>query len=44
MIDKGVKSSKIMSNDLVSIVMLSHNNGRYLKETIESVMAQTYQN
>lgn len=44
MIDKGVKSSRIMSNDLVSIVMLSHNNGRYLKETIESVMAQTYQN
>ena len=33
-----------MSNDLVSIVMLSHNKGRYLKETIESVMAQTYQN
>lgn len=44
MIDKGVKSTRIMSNNLVSIVMLSHNNGRYLKETIESVMAQTYQN
>lgn len=33
-----------MSNDLVSIVMLSHNEGRYLKETIRSVIAQTYQN
>ena len=31
-------------NDLVSIIMLSHERGRYLKETIESVKAQTYQN
>lgn len=31
-------------NDLVSIVMLSHNDGRYLKESVESVLAQTYTN
>ena len=31
-------------NDLVSIIMLSHERGQYLKETIESVKAQTYQN
>jgi len=29
---------------LVSIIMLSHNSGRFVKETIESVKAQTYQN
>lgn len=33
-----------MSNDLVTIIMLSHERGKYLKETIESVLAQTYQN
>lgn len=33
-----------MSNDLVSIIMLSHNNGKHVKETIDSVKAQTYQN
>ena len=33
-----------MSNDLVSIIMLSKDNGRYVEETIRSVMAQTYQN
>ena len=33
-----------MSNDLVSIIMLSHESGRYLLETIESVKAQTYTN
>lgn len=31
-------------NDLVSIVMLSHEGGRYIRETVESVLAQTYQN
>ena len=31
-------------NDLVSIVMLSHNDGGYLKECVESVLAQTYTN
>lgn len=31
-------------NDLVSIVMLSHNDGGYLKESVESVLAQTYTN
>ena len=29
---------------LVSIIMLSHNNGRYVAESVRSVMAQTYQN
>lgn len=33
-----------MSNDLVSIVMLSQNDGRYVEETVRSVLAQTYQN
>lgn len=33
-----------MSNDLVSIIMLSHNKGRYVAESVRSVMAQTYQN
>ena len=33
-----------MTNDLVSIIMLSKDNGRHVKETIESVLAQTYQN
>ena len=31
-------------NELVSIIMLSKDNGRYVKETIDSVLAQTYQN
>lgn len=31
-------------NDLVSIIMLSHEDGKYVKETVESVLAQTYQN
>ncbi len=33
-----------MANDLVSIIMLSHNNGRYVAESVWSVIAQTYQN
>lgn len=33
-----------MNNDLVSIIMLSHNNGRYVAESVRSVIAQTYQN
>lgn len=33
-----------MSNDLVSIIMLSHNKGRYVAESVRSVLAQTYQN
>lgn len=33
-----------MSNDLVSIIMLSKDNGRYVEETVRSVLAQTYQN
>ena len=33
-----------MSNDLVSIIMLSHNKSRYVAESVMSVIAQTYQN
>lgn len=33
-----------MSNDLVSIIMLSKDNGRYVQESVRSVIAQTYQN
>lgn len=33
-----------MANDLVSIIMLSHNSGRYVEESVRSVIAQTYQN
>lgn len=33
-----------MTNDLVSIVMLSRNDGRLVEETVRSVLAQTYQN
>ena len=33
-----------MSNDLVSIIMLSCNDGRYVEETVRSVLVQTYQN
>ena len=33
-----------MSNDLVSVIMLSKDNGRYVEETVRSVIAQTYQN
>lgn len=35
---------KQMMTDLVSIVMLSEKNGKYLIETIRSVQAQTYKN
>ena len=33
-----------MSNDLVSIIMLSREGGKYVRETVESVLAQTYRN
>ena len=33
-----------MAKDLVSIIMLSKDNGRYVEESIRSVLAQTYQN
>lgn len=33
-----------MVSDLVSIIMLSCNDGRYVEETVRSVLAQTYQN
>lgn len=33
-----------MAIDLVSIIMLSKDNGRYVEETVRSVLAQTYQN
>ena len=33
-----------MKNDLVSIIMLSKDNGRYVEETVRSVLAQTYRN
>lgn len=33
-----------MANDLVSIIMLSHNSAQYVEESVRSVMAQTYQN
>ena len=31
-------------NDLVSIIMLSHNKGQYVEESVRSVLAQTYTN
>lgn len=33
-----------MTNDLVSIIMFSKDNGRFVKETIKSILAQTFQN
>lgn len=33
-----------MSNNLASIIMLSCNDGRYVEESVRSVLAQTYQN
>ena len=33
-----------MGNDLVSIIMLSRDNGKFVQETVRSVFAQTYQN
>lgn len=33
-----------MDKDFVSIIMLSRDNGKFIRETVESVMAQTYQN
>lgn len=33
-----------MNNDLVSIIMLSKDKGQYVRESIECILAQTYQN
>jgi len=33
-----------MENDLVSIIMLSHNNGRFADDSVKSILAQTYKN
>ena len=33
-----------MINDMVSIIMLSSKDGRYVEETVRSVLSQTYQN
>ena len=33
-----------MNNDLVSIIMPSYNTGKFIKETINSVVNQTYKN
>lgn len=33
-----------MDKDLVSIIMLSHNQSQFVEESVRSVMAQTYQN
>jgi len=35
---------EIFNKDMVSIIMLSHNSGKYVEETVRSVLAQTYQN
>ena len=34
----------MMKNDLVSIIMLSHNKAEFVKESVRSVLAQTYTN
>lgn len=39
-----MKSKDVMSNDLVSIIMLSKDSGKYVEETVRSVLAQSYQN
>lgn len=33
-----------MANDLVSVIMLSRDKGKYVEESVRSVFAQTYQN
>ena len=33
-----------MPNDLVSIIMLSHNRGQFVEESVKSILAQTYAN
>lgn len=33
-----------MPKDLVSIIMLSHNQARFVEESVRSVLAQTYTN
>lgn len=33
-----------MTNPLISVVIATYNTGRYLPETLESVIAQTYRN
>ncbi len=39
----GERRIRTMINDLVSIIMLSCNDERYVEETVRSVLAQTYQ-
>ena len=33
-----------MEKDIVSIIMLSHNNGQFVEESVKSILAQTYKN
>lgn len=39
-----IRNEKVNDHDMVSIVMLSHNQAQYVEESVRSVMAQTYQN
>jgi glycosyltransferase involved in cell wall biosynthesis len=39
-----LRSVKIVNEALISIVIAAYNHGKYLPETIESVLAQTYKN
>lgn len=33
-----------MNNDLVSIIMLSHNDSKYVEKAVKSIVLQTHQN